>query len=218
TSITIPNSVTSIDNGAFGDCTGLTSVTIGNSVTSIAQEAFENCSSLTSIIIPDSVTRIEWYAFYGCSSLTSITIPDSVTSIGGYAFSDCSGLTSIYYSGTSEQWNGVIKVSDWKKNSPAVVYVFGTTTATSSKTYVSGSADGGGATGFAAELEADTVDLSNVVWTVTSGGEKRRAAGLSYGGTVTGPVQIGLIVAGLYDENATAEAAYGNKEYVEYTE
>ena len=68
----IPNSVTSIGDGAFEHCTGLTSVTIPNSVTSIGDGAFEHCTGLT-----------------------SVTIPNSVTSIGDEAFRDCSGLTRI---------------------------------------------------------------------------------------------------------------------------
>ena len=95
TSITIPNSVTSIGNEAFGGCSGLTSITIPNSVTSIGEWAFRDCTGLTSITIPNSVTRIESNAFIHCSGLTSITIPNSVTSIGNEAFSFCSGLTSI---------------------------------------------------------------------------------------------------------------------------
>ena len=91
----IPNSVTSIEVGAFYCCSGLTSVTIPNSVTSIGGAAFENCSDLTSITIPNSVTNIGNEAFSGCSGLTSVTIPNSVTSIGDYAFSGCSGLTSV---------------------------------------------------------------------------------------------------------------------------
>ena len=71
------------------------SITIPDSVTSIDHSAFYGCSSLTSITIPDSVTSINHNAFYGCSSLTSITIPDSVTSIGGSVFSGCNSLTSI---------------------------------------------------------------------------------------------------------------------------
>ena len=88
----IPNSVTSIGNGAFEFCTSLTSITIPSSVTSIGRGAFASCSSLTSITIPNSVTSIGDYAFSDCYSLTSITIPNSVTSIGNYAFSGCSSL------------------------------------------------------------------------------------------------------------------------------
>ena len=95
TSITIGNGVTSIGDYAFRGCGGLTSIIIGNSVTSIGRYAFEDCSGLTKITIPDSVTRIGYRAFWGCSGLTSVTIGNSVTSIGDYAFRDCSGLTSI---------------------------------------------------------------------------------------------------------------------------
>ena len=95
TSVTIGNSVTSIGNGAFSGCSSLTSVTIPDSVTSIGDSAFSGCSSLTSVTIGNSVTSIEAGAFKGCSSLTSVTIPDSVTSISNYAFSDCSSLTSV---------------------------------------------------------------------------------------------------------------------------
>ena len=91
----IPNSVTSIGQGAFSGCTGLTSVTIGNSVTSIGAFAFSDCSGLTSVTIGNSVTSIGDYAFIGCSGLTSVTIPNSVTEIGDWAFCDCSGLTSV---------------------------------------------------------------------------------------------------------------------------
>ena len=74
---------------------GKTSITIPNSVTSIGEVAFSGCKSLTSITIPNSVTSIKKEAFKGCSSLTSISLPNSVTSIGNEAFQFCWNLTSI---------------------------------------------------------------------------------------------------------------------------
>jgi len=95
TSITIPAGVTSIGEYAFAECVGLTSITIPAGVTSISHGSFLDCSSITSITIPAGVTSIGDYAFYGCSGLTTVTIPDGVTSIGDYAFEECSGLMSI---------------------------------------------------------------------------------------------------------------------------
>ena len=91
----IPNSVTSIGDYAFSECSGLTSIDIPNSVTSISWGTFSDCSGLTSINIPNSVISIGNYAFLDCSGLTSIDIPNSVTSIGDGAFSACSGLTNV---------------------------------------------------------------------------------------------------------------------------
>ena len=95
TNINIPNSVTTIENSAFAFCESLTNINIQNSVTIIGNNAFEWCSSLTSINIPNSVTTIGDCAFWGCKSLTSINIPNGVTTIGNSAFKFCVSLTSI---------------------------------------------------------------------------------------------------------------------------
>ena len=88
TSVSIPDSVTTIGDSAFSYCTGLTSVSIPDSVTTIGGGAFSDCTGLTSINIPNSVTTIGNWAFSGCTGLTSINLPDSVTSIGGDAFAN----------------------------------------------------------------------------------------------------------------------------------
>ena len=96
TELTIPNSVTNINNYAFIRCSGLTSVAIPNSVTTIGKMAFSECSCLTSVAIGNSVTTIGERAFMWCRGLTGLTIPNSVTSIGERAFYGCSSLTDIY--------------------------------------------------------------------------------------------------------------------------
>jgi len=94
-SLTIPSGVTSIGSYAFSNCSGLTSVTIPDGVTSIGSSAFINCKGLSSVTIPSGITTINSNLFSGCISLTSVTIPSGVTSISNFAFQNCSGLTSV---------------------------------------------------------------------------------------------------------------------------
>ena len=117
---------TSIPGKYFSGFRSLTSITIPDSVTSIGgggnsgDGAFSGCSNLTSITIPDSVTSIGYNAFSGCSNLESITLPrgninhifggpssisgpsflktvvlTNATSIPDSSFNNCTGLTSI---------------------------------------------------------------------------------------------------------------------------
>jgi hypothetical protein len=94
TSVTIPNTVTTIGLSAFNGCTALASVTLGTGVTTIGDAAFESCAKLASITIPNSVTNLGDGAFAYCSGLTSVTFGTGVTSIGQQEFFD-SGLTSV---------------------------------------------------------------------------------------------------------------------------
>ncbi len=124
--------ITTIPEKAFYNCTSLTSVTIPDSITSIRRDAFSGCISvkevyykgdlsawckislgnlranpmnyeaklylqgieLTEATIPSDITNIE-YRFTGCTSLTSISLHKQITSIGKEAFSHCRSLTSI---------------------------------------------------------------------------------------------------------------------------
>jgi hypothetical protein len=92
TSISIPNSVTTIGMYAFIHAS-FASVDIPNSVKHIGEGAFRYCHRLDNVIIPSSVTTIDRLAFWQCSSLENITIPSSVTSIGYEAFGDIHNLT-----------------------------------------------------------------------------------------------------------------------------
>ena len=93
--VVVPEGVTSIGNGAFSVCTGLTSIELPEGITSIGNSAFSDCIRLTSIELPEGITSIGNSAFFHCIRLTSIELPEGITSIGNGAFSGCTGLTSI---------------------------------------------------------------------------------------------------------------------------
>lgn len=101
----IPNTVTSIREGAFTDCTGLTSIYIPASVNKIGLNPFIRCSELGTIIVDPSNTvfdsRGNCNAIIETQTNTLVTgckntvIPSDLTGIGSSAFSGCSGLASI---------------------------------------------------------------------------------------------------------------------------
>ena len=112
-SVTIPNSVTSIANGALSGCSSLEALTtpfVGGSASSntflgyiFGAPSIADMSSNPSNYVPNSLqtiivtcgSSIPSYAFYNCSGLTSITIPNSVTSIGNCAFQHCTSMINI---------------------------------------------------------------------------------------------------------------------------
>jgi hypothetical protein len=112
---TIPNTITTIGEEAFKDCSGLTAVNIPYSVMSIGANAFSGCCSIsrveinsnaivskdytsdasisnifgsqvTEYVFGDAITSIGDFAFYNSSSLTTFNIPNGVKSVGNEAF------------------------------------------------------------------------------------------------------------------------------------
>ena len=135
TSITIPDSVTSIGSSAFWYCTGLTEINwnaISVSDFSSGSNVFYNAGTAgdgITVTFGDSVEKIPAYLFYVSSSsyrpnIKSVTIGNSVTSIGYRAFYNCSGLTSVYYTGDVAGWCGISGL-DGVMSSGRILYING---------------------------------------------------------------------------------------------
>ena len=109
--LTIPNSVTTIDEEAFSNCTELNgSLTLSSNLKTIGNRAFNSCDRFKgNLTIPNSVTTIGDLAFYNCKGFTGdLTIPNSVTTIGKSAFNNCKGFT-----GDLTIPNSVTTIGDW---------------------------------------------------------------------------------------------------------
>lgn len=109
TSVSIPETLTTVGVGAFQGCTGLTKAQfaslealcameftyVNSNPLSLAHHLYIGDTEVTSLDIPESVDMIGDYIFYGCDQVTSLTLPSSLMMIGEYAFSGCAGLTSV---------------------------------------------------------------------------------------------------------------------------
>ena len=130
-SITVPASYGNDSHVAYSFASSsVRSVSFASGTKTIPEYAFESCKSLTSVTIPSGVTTIGNGAFYGCSKLTSISIPASVTAIRYDAFCN-TGLATVNYSGSRDQWFGLVKMLDSNGETVSgsnVVYVNDTTT------------------------------------------------------------------------------------------
>lgn len=92
---TVPESVTTIEYGAFARCNQLTGIVIPESVTLMRNCIFEDCSALSSAVINGRISWIPLGTFNGCTALTTITVPDGVTHIAENAFAGCVNLTEV---------------------------------------------------------------------------------------------------------------------------
>jgi hypothetical protein len=117
TSVTIPDSVTNLGEGAFTGCPNLANISIGKGIGTIKGGAetpswgtFQWCSSLARVTIPDNVTNIgdgvgtrggPFGAFSGCASLTNVIIGKGLGYLGDGTFTYCANLVSVYFEGSA---------------------------------------------------------------------------------------------------------------------
>ena len=93
--ITIPDGVTSIGDLAFSECPALKSIILPDSVTSLGKSMFFYCTSLSDITLSANLTTIPEEAFFSCTNLDNVIIPNGVVRIEKSAFSSCSGMKKI---------------------------------------------------------------------------------------------------------------------------
>ena len=117
--VTIPDSITNIDEYTFSNCIKLININVNKDNKNYTSEngiLFNKDKTVLitcppgkkgAYVIPDNIIEISSLAFYNCTKLTNITIPESVTSIGNLAFSNCKNLTNIKIP------NSVTTIGDW---------------------------------------------------------------------------------------------------------
>ena len=93
--VVVPDTVTTIGEGAFESCKNLESIVLSKRLQEIYRGAFHNCTKLKSIVLPNTMRKIGISAFEGCHSLSSVTLGTGLREIGIWAFNDCPSLKSI---------------------------------------------------------------------------------------------------------------------------
>lgn len=95
--VTIPDSISQLNDSLFQACPSLISVKLSNSIKYIPVQCFLYCTALTNIVIPENVISIGYGAFWGCESLTNIIIPININNIENMAFRHCKSLTKVKF-------------------------------------------------------------------------------------------------------------------------
>lgn len=92
-SVSIPESVTVISEGAFMDCSSLSDIELPSGLREIGRGAFVGCVSLTEMTIPAGVTRIEEEAFTACEGMTALRILSPELKYENWGLEELAGLT-----------------------------------------------------------------------------------------------------------------------------
>ena len=93
--ITLPDNLEVIGKGAFYGCTGLKSLTMGSKVETIDDNAFYKCTGMETINLSEGLNAIGEAAFFHCDSLTEVVVPEGTVKIGKMAFYNCRSLATL---------------------------------------------------------------------------------------------------------------------------
>ena len=93
--LTIPDSVEKIGNGAFKQLNGLKTIIIPGTCKEIGDYAFADNTTLEKVVIEKGVTKIGEFAFQRCTALKEIKLPEGLETIGSTCFGECSSLEKI---------------------------------------------------------------------------------------------------------------------------
>ena len=85
TQVDLPNTLTTIQDGAFYNCTKLKEITLPNSVTQLGEGVFQGCSSLSQVRLSENLKTLPTSTFDGCKALTEFDFA-GITEIGSEAF------------------------------------------------------------------------------------------------------------------------------------
>lgn len=88
--------ITRIGTEAFKGNTGITYVMLPNTVVSLEKGAFQDCSALKGISIPSRLQSVGELSMAGCTALTQVALPNSVQNIGNSAFKGDSRLFMVH--------------------------------------------------------------------------------------------------------------------------
>ena len=91
----LPDGLTTINQYAFSN-SGIRLIEFPNSLLTIGNSAFQNCTKMNYLVLPDMIKSLSDYAFYNCIGLRSITMGSALTTIGKYTFYGCDGLVRLY--------------------------------------------------------------------------------------------------------------------------
>lgn len=112
TKVQFSETIQKIGFATFSRCENIQEIYIPRNIKSIGGYAFDWNPSLKKICIEEGLETIEEGVFYGCSNVEEIILPKSIKTIKTKAFKDCNNIKTIYYNGSKEDWNKIIKESE----------------------------------------------------------------------------------------------------------